>query len=223
MTRLRDDLREHYAREADRFPVLPGLRASVVARAQEQTRAKRKLAWVPPAVAIVLAVAIIGGLLAAGAFRRSHNVVYIDVSWTRLYHDIASLKADSDLVVSGRVVRSTPVTGNPPATDFTFSVDAVLHARDGQRALAGTTIVIHQTGGIQNGQTYEVRDDPLFKVGEKDVLFLHQYVSGRYVVLGGPSGRFLVGADGMVRPVNDEGVTLTATEEGAFDKQVASS
>ena len=165
-----------------------------------------------------VAVALMAfGLFACGSGPR---VVYIDASWTRLYHDIPSLRADADIAVSGKVLRSSAVVETPPATDFTFLVDAVLHARAGLPIAAPTTIVVHQSGGIQNGQMYEVSDDPPFQIGEIDVLFLHQYAPGRFFVLGGPSGRFLIGSDGMVRPVNIEGVALQPTPKDAFFKEI---
>jgi len=159
------------------------------------------------------------GIAACGS---NPQTVYMTTSWTRLYHDIPSLKADADLVVSGYVVSGAAAAETPPATDFTFHVTKVLHVRGAAQAAVGPTISIHQTGGVQNGQTYEVTDDPRFKVNEKDILFLHEYAAGRYFVLGGPTGRFQIGPDGMVRPINDEGVTLQATSEDAFEKQVES-
>jgi len=44
---------------------------------------------------------------------------------------------------------------------------------------AGTpaTLTIHQTGGVVNGEQYQFEDDPLFKVGEKCVLFLREYAT----------------------------------------------
>src|SRR5487761_1710802 len=77
-----------------------------------------------------------------------------------------------------------------------------------------------QTGGTVNGHVAQIADDPLFKVGERVVLFLHEYSPGRYFVVGGPSGRFELQADGTVRPFNDEGVRMTAMSEEAFVGEV---
>ena len=82
------------------------------------------------------------------------------------------------------------------------------------------SLTLRQTGGVDNGTRYVVEDDPLFQRGEQAVLFLHEFSSGHYYVVGGPSGRFLV-QGGNVKPVNDEGVHLPATlTESGFYTQV---
>lgn len=149
------------------------------------------------------------------------QTVYLSTSWVRLYHDIGSLKSDADLVVSGQITaEQSAINESPPATDFTFAVYRVLGSRRDAGVRAGSSIIVHQTGGIVNGQTFVVRDDPRFRVSDKDILFLRQYAPGRYFVLGGPSGRFQIGPDGLVRPVNNEGVALAPTSESAFERQV---
>jgi Kelch motif len=66
---LRDDIREHFANEAARFPSPHGLESSVAAHAAAQADEPRRLHWVPAAVAVLLGIAIIAGLLAAGTLR----------------------------------------------------------------------------------------------------------------------------------------------------------
>lgn len=164
---------------------------------------------------------LVGFVLTTSGCGSNPQTVYLSTSWVRLYHDIGSLKADADLVVSGQITsEQSAINESPPATDFTFVVDKLISIRHGESIQAGSRITVHQTGGVVNGQTFVVRDDPRFQMKEKDILFLHQYAAGKYFVLGGPSGRFQIGTDGLVRPVNDEGVALAPTPEAAFERQV---
>src|SRR3954454_2081285 len=57
------------------------------------------------------------------------TTVTVETSWTRLYHDIKSLKHDSDVVVSGTVtgISNTDASQNPIVmTDFIFQVHQTL-------------------------------------------------------------------------------------------------
>ncbi len=64
---IREDVREYFEREAQRNPASPSLRASALAQARGHAVERRSLQWIAAAVAILLAVAIIAGLLAATA------------------------------------------------------------------------------------------------------------------------------------------------------------
>ena len=151
----------------------------------------------------------------------SIQTVNMDASWTRLYHDVKSLKQNADIVVRGSIAKVAGVTQpqkGPVMTDFTFTVSHIVW--DPHQQVKGTSIIIHQTGGVVGNTRYQISDDPLFQVGEQAVLFLHQYSPGHYYVIGGPSGRFAV-QGGTVRPINDEGVQLAnPTSEDAFYSMV---
>ena len=77
------------------------------------------------------------------------------------------------------------------ATLFSFKVHWVVK---GPRNLE--VIEIYQTGGPLNGQTVMLLDDPLMQVGDLLILFLHSGEHhgepGKYIVEGGPQGRFIV-------------------------------
>lgn len=150
------------------------------------------------------------------------TVIHLDASWLRAYTDFRSLKHDSDVAVEGRFVAVTDQTSDlseplkqVPFTDFQFQVTTAVYD---PRALAaiGSTILIHQTGARVGSVLAQVDDDPLFTVGERAVLFLHEYAQGRYFVIGGPTGRFSVSNTGMVRPINDEGVQMSPAPEADF-------
>lgn len=156
-----------------------------------------------------------------GQTTTSIQTVNMDASWTRLYHDVKSLKQDADIVVRGSITKVAGITQpqkGPVMTDFTFTISHVVW--DPHQQVKGTSIIIHQTGGVVGNIRYQISDDPLFQVGEQAVLFLHQYSPGHYYVIGGPSGRFTV-QGGTVRSINDEGVKLASpTSENAFYSMV---
>lgn len=137
------------------------------------------------------------------------HIVGVAVSWTKGYSSLKGLKQDADLGVQGHftAVVDTPTDSSALVyTDFTFTITRVLW--DPHHQISGSTsITIRQTGGCTGGTLYRVDDDPLFQVGEEAILFLHQFSPGQYNVIGGPSGRFEV-RNGLVQPVNDEGVKL---------------
>jgi hypothetical protein len=71
---IREDVRNHFERDATRHPVPPGLRTTALAGARSSVIERRSPHWIASAVAIVLAVAIIAGLLAVGALRHAQPV-----------------------------------------------------------------------------------------------------------------------------------------------------
>jgi hypothetical protein len=157
---------------------------------------------------------------ACGAGSGDGGVTHLDADWTVLYHDLGHLKRASDLAVAGTFASASgqTVQDGIPYSDFVFTVNRPIY--DPGRRLQTTSITVHQTGGTLNGRVAEIQDDPLFRVGERSVLFLHEYSPGRYFVVGGPSGRFEVGANGAVRPFNDEGVHMATVPLDAFAADV---
>ncbi|WP_370385137.1 hypothetical protein [Catenulispora sp. GAS73] len=159
-----------------------------------------------------------GSLLAGCSSSASHQQTA--VSWAEHYDNIHDLTAHSTIVVAGSFTAVTKQTtsGNNPSTDFTFTVSKVL-ADKAQTTAAGSAITIHQTGGsMSDGTPVSTEDDPLFKVGETTVLFLHQYSPGHFYVVGGPNGRFETHAAttksagvAEVEPFNSETVQFTGS------------
>ena len=143
----------------------------------------------------------------------SAPVCDIEVSWAKFYGSLTELKQATglDLVVQGtftamRGDASSGARSTPLMTNFSFTISKVLldtHHLSNRSA----SITVRQTGGSIGDTVHQVCDDPLFHVGENAILFLHQSDAGQYFVVGGPSGRFEV-HDGLVQPVNDEGVRL---------------
>jgi hypothetical protein len=120
----------------------------------------------------------------------------IDASWAQSYGSIDELIADSfvNLIAVGEIDSVIEVTKKKEAensrgpvyvysTDFSFRIDRVLKGPDTKQ------VSIHQTGAEGEG---EIDQDPLFKPGERSVLFLHEYAPGKYYVVGGPAGRYRI-------------------------------
>jgi len=151
--------------------------------------------------------------------------VDMEASWAVGYKDLKSLKAASDIAIEGTIVAvadetldTATSTMSIPYTDFTLSTHTVVY--DPQGRIQGTTVLVHQTGGIVNNTLYQFIDDPLFQVGEQVVLFLHEYAPGKYFVEGGPTGRFEV-RSGIVTAVSTFGLVLPpSTDLNTFLAQI---
>lgn len=142
----------------------------------------------------------------------------MQASWAMGYRSLKELKQATalDLAVRGTFTAIQGTQGQAPSsgssdllsTDFSFTINKVL--LDPHHLFnSSSSVTIHQTGGRVGSTLHQVCDDPLFRIGEEAILFLHQFSPGQYFVMGGPSGRFEVRQD-LVEPVNDEGVKLPA-------------
>lgn len=145
----------------------------------------------------------------------------LEVSWAMFYTSLKDLKRTPslDLAVQGKFtdIIATSQQTDPISTDFSFAISKVLLNPHRMPQNAGSSLTIHQNGGWRGGTLCQVSDDPLFRIGEEAILFLHQFGPGSYFVDGGPSGRFEVRND-LVQPVNDEGVKIphTTTEQAFY-------
>ena len=122
-----------------------------------------------------------------------------EASWGHFYNNFGEMYSDSfvDAVVLGEITRVVSVQTEPPPkaasgslhlafTDFEFKIERTLKGKE------AVLIILHQTGAEGD---FEIQDDPLFKIGEKYILFLHKYEEGKYFVTGGPQGRFKIIVD----------------------------
>ncbi|TES84429.1 MAG: hypothetical protein E3J92_01340 [Dehalococcoidia bacterium] len=117
-----------------------------------------------------------------------------NVSWAEYYVDIGELCDAADLIAVGEISGVISESGEKVAearwggvllytTDFAFEIEQVLKGEGVEE------ILLHQTGAAGK---QEISDDPLFEQGERCVLFLREYEAGKYCVLGGPQGRFMI-------------------------------
>lgn len=179
----------------------------------------RRLALGAAASAFLVLVA--GGIVAYRVTAPPDKVI-MDVSWAQSYNSLHDLRQNSDVAAAGhmtKIVSTTVDNKGVPYTDFELTVDSVVHSSD-PTVTTGSKLIVHQTGGTQDGAIHEALDDPLFSVGEHVVLFLRRYAPGRYYVIGGPTGRFHVDPKSdAVTPSGPSGVTFSGTLP-AFKKAV---
>lgn len=182
-------------------------------------------------LAAVAALVIVGGCSGTGSrapaapFEGSSSPVAtapptvlnvgVGVSWAETYASAREAFPHADLVVVGTILDhasevdelSPPDKRSAlPFTTFRMHVERVL------RGTASNVISILQTGGSINGAVFQVSDDPLMHDGDRDLLFLRRVGagdphSGMYFVIGGPTGRYEIAADGTV---TSPGVQLLA-------------
>lgn len=158
---------------------------------------------------VLVAVAVCGLVVGAQRFHQKsaaraagsqHKIVPLDVSWARLYGSIGELKRASVAIVLGTVESAgrSYQSGGIPNTGATLSVTKVLWQAGSPTIAPGQSIIVQQTGGILNGQIYEIPEDPLFQTGEQVILFLKGGPSegGHYDEVS-PEGRFKV-VNGLV-------------------------
>lgn len=132
MTRIRDDVHQYFEREAVRHLAPGDLRATVLAEARGRALQRRRPAWNASAVAILLGVAIVAGLLAVGAMRHAQTTP--GHAPRLLFHDHLAAAASGRPSLPDQFFRSThypslvlaaglPVT---PAQGTVYALDPAL-------------------------------------------------------------------------------------------------
>lgn len=147
-------------------------------------------------------------LLMTGRQDSDSEVVSVMEASYPVYETLADLTAQSSLVIRGKVTKVLPsyrvVPDNIPMdqlpahkaanvgyamTDVEIKVQRVIA---GAPEFGNTTILVSHLGGQVNGQNYVMEDEPLSTKGRSYVFFLEQAEPGRYVIVGGPQGRYQV-------------------------------
>ena len=153
------------------------------------------------------------------------NVTVVRVSWHSGYGSLQELTNASDAIVEGVVIDAESYKEELDEhgcdlifTDYSFKVQLVIKGS----LKRSDVITIHQTGGTVGEQTLIVCDDPLFRIGETLILFLHEY-DGIYFTLCGPQGRFIV-QNGLVYSSGEtyksaEGLTRALKTNGQSEEQ----
>lgn len=114
----------------------------------------------------------------------------IHVSRAKGYADLVSISTDSEIIAIGtvkRVINTLQEDKNFSITNFEFQTETVL------KGDVSGEIVIRQAGASY--RPWEVvKDDPLFQIGEKCLLFLNKNVFGTYYYYG-PCSRYKITDD----------------------------
>ena len=131
----------------------------------------------------------------------------ISASYAQL-DNVATLAWVSHQVVTGMVVEELPpvwVYPDPQRrpqwrkiyTDYVVRVDQRL------RGLPEATVRVRRMGGMIDGCTQQNPDEPTLAVGDRRLLFLHEFTvpnapTPAYSAIGGPQGHWGLAADGTV-------------------------
>ena len=116
--------------------------------------------------------------------------------WWDQYESPKDLYQEADLVVHG-IISDTSAEKDYESFDGDVYTIGEFTITKIYKGISGMTIFIVQEGGSWNGINYISVDDPVLEVGEEVILFLRHIEEDRYVILGGPQGRFIV-EDGNV-------------------------
>lgn len=137
-----------------------------------------------------------------------------EVSWVSCFDWLDDMKADSDIIITGTVVR----TETELRHDVVFTRCYVrIDKKEKGTLSAGTVIPVLQTGGTYgNITTPEIADAPLLKVGDSYELYLTatdglEAYKNYYLISGGFQGALKI-ENGMK--------TVLSTENRLFDNEI---
>ncbi|HHX72876.1 MAG TPA: hypothetical protein GX701_08140 [Clostridiales bacterium] len=168
-----------------------------------KSRVKSQRLLALPALAIMLLILVGSSLY----FKPAENEMPMGAhaSWVDHYYSPEEMVEKSDLILTGKVVRSEPE----------LRIDLVItrHYIEIDRLIKGTVeekelVPVVQTGGsIGIHTTQAFADAPLFQKGESFLLFLKATDEGHYLVMGGyqGAGKIVAGRVRMYDPDDKAG------------------
>lgn len=140
-----------------------------------------------------------------------------------VYTSLSDIVADSTAVVRGtieevlpayRVIpEEVPLDQLPPekaasigfmVTDVVIRVNQVLW---GDPSIAGSSIVVPHLGGTDGKDIYIIEEEPISQAGQAYLLFLERVDNGRYVIVGGNQGRYVIQHD-RLQSISSEAESL---------------
>jgi hypothetical protein len=135
--------------------------------------------------------------------------VIAEATYGKRYTSLSELLAESTAVVRGRIVQDSSSRLEGDGVAFTDAVMKVAHALHGTDVMPEEEIVISQTGGFEPriGKVVEMELEPLMKLGEEYILFVHPQGPrnpGKWVVTGGYAGRFKIENGRAYRPTLED-------------------
>ncbi|KAB5607941.1 hypothetical protein [Bifidobacterium jacchi] len=156
------------------------------------------------------------------ASSKTSEVTKIDASYAESYDSYDAMAKAADLVVDGEIVKATGTTeiGGVPATYY----EVLVHSVAMRSGTAPKTVTVLQTGGVKDGQTFQVEGDPLLRPGDRELLYLKRGADDPNVfyTLAGPSGRLSISETGKLSKIGDSALTgVPATGEQALENVVA--
>lgn len=187
---------------------------------------KKISAFIFVALAALLVASLAVGCMTTSAPSAQQRTHYMDADYPT-YRTIGEITGGSDLVVYGEIVNVLPAIRVIPegvqldqlpkekadavgylVTDATLRIDRVLA---GQSTLQGQSVTISQLGGENSTDKYIAESEPLTRLGETYVLFLHQVDANRYVATGGGQGRYTVKNGRLQALAHDEAQAASVT------------
>lgn len=153
----------------------------------------------------------------------SVTTIYVDsqlesgyhASWIYNYKDVNELKESADLIVLGTVSDSVQEKSDEIDNDliFTRSTIEITKVISGKADLK--EVSVRQMGGHNGKEVVELEDDPLMKKGDEVILFLKEYETNKFKIIGGPQGRFIVdnGKVFSVGEYQDNDFAITSGQE----------
>lgn len=117
--------------------------------------------------------------------------VTLTASWEHAYSGFEELYDSADAVAMIKVIsheQKEEIEGSTSLLMTYYDVEV----NDIIKGTIPKRIVIPMTGGVSNGKTIQISDDPLMQDGESYIVFVDLNPRGTYTVLGGPQGRYIV-------------------------------
>lgn len=138
------------------------------------------------------------------AVEQNGQIVEALPSWARTY-DLDSLVREADLIaeVSIAGIKETRNVGGSPYTDYNADISRVIK---GPAGFADRSIILIQSGGTLQGKTMVMKENGLFDIGAKLLLFMRDMSNNpvqspnhekRFMTIM-PGGRFQIKADGKL-------------------------
>lgn len=133
-------------------------------------------------------------------------------SWPVGYKTLPELTRASDVVLLGTIAShgDNQSEGSPRVV---FQVQPIRFLKGQARLHADNPLLLRQTGNA-------TLDDPLYKKGQRVILFLRELEQGVFGVTGGSSGRFEV-IDGRISALTRQIELAPETTEQEFLNQIA--
>ncbi|HAX98274.1 MAG TPA: hypothetical protein DCY12_05155 [Candidatus Atribacteria bacterium] len=144
------------------------------------------------AVLVVIVLSVVVGSLTFFSSKKNNNLqastfskskqdkVIISASYPKYHPDLKSLYVDADVVVYGEVAKEMPSRKDSDLVFTDSEVNVIQYLKNPQTF---SNVVIQQDGGTINNTEYINSDIPLFKKGEKYLLFLKHIDDNRYYVM----------------------------------------